>query len=135
MSRLPTASDARDVVLMVDTLPGFEFCRRYVLMSSGEIEPFTYLQGLDEPRPAFLVIDPAAVVCNYERHLSDADRSRLGADANEPLLWLALVGVDRQHRLAANLRAPIVVNPRTMTGLQVISADFRHPIDQPVDTV
>ncbi|MCC7180171.1 MAG: flagellar assembly protein FliW [Acidobacteria bacterium] len=113
---------SRDVVTLPDGLPGFERCRRFVVLSSPDLEPLVQLQGLDSVRPSFVALDPRQVVPDYDTTLSAADRRRLAAAGAEPLLWLALVRLEGE-RLFVNMRAPVVINPRRMIGLQVISAD------------
>src|SRR5688572_27065770 len=104
--------DLAQVVLMLDPLPGFESCRRYVLVTSPELDPFTCLQGLDEPRPSFLVIDPRVIEPTFSTVLPADERRRLEAADADALLWLALVHVDEARPPSVNLRAPIVVNAR-----------------------
>ena len=122
------------IVTMPEGLPGFESCRRFVLVSSETIQPFTCLQALDEPRPSFLSLDPRQIVAEYAIALNDADRARIDARRHDPLLWLAVVSVADENA-TANLRAPIVINPRTMLGMQLIPSESpyatRHPL--PVD--
>lgn len=113
---------SRDVVVLPDGLPGFERCRRFVVISSPDLAPLVQLQGLDSVRPSFLALDPRLVMPDYDTTLSPADRCRLAADDAGPLLWLALVRFDGE-RLVANMRAPVVINPQRMIGRQVIPAD------------
>lgn len=120
-----------DVIRVPGGLPGFEQCRRYVVVTSPPLEPFTCLQGLDDSRPSFLALDPKLVVPDYGVPLSPADRHRLEAGEGEPLLWLALVRLDADAVLA-NLGAPVVVNPRRMIGIQAIPADTPYAIDHRV---
>ena len=120
-----------DTIEMIGGLPGFETCRRFVLLTSPEITPFARLQGLDEPRPSFLAMAPRAIVAAYRQELSGADRQKLGADGSEPLLWLSIVRIDGDLAYA-NMRAPIVIDPRRMVGLQVLSADEHELIDHPL---
>ncbi len=124
-------AEPRDVVTMVDPLPGFESCRRYVLLSSQGIEPFACLQGLDGPQPSFLAIDPRAVEPRYAGPLTPNERQRLEAGDEEPLLWLALVCV-REGGASVNLRAPVVVNPRRMVGIQLLPAESVYSTDHPL---
>jgi flagellar assembly factor FliW len=106
-----------------DGLPGFEDCRRFVLMASTELDPFVCLQGLGPDAPAFLAVDPRRVIGDYHCDLAPGDRKRLESGADEPLVWLALVSPDADARGASvNLRAPIVINPDSMRGLQVLDA-------------
>ena len=120
-----------DVIEMISPLPGFEHCRRYVLMAAPEIAPFAQMQGLEGSKPSFLMLPPQAVVAKYDQTLGDADRERLDVVGQEPLLWLAIIRLDGD-RAYANLRAPVVINPRRMLGLQIISEDERLSIDHPI---
>jgi len=124
-------SPDQNVILLVDALPGFEACRRFVLLASSEIAPFVRLQGLDDPRPAFLALDPRTVLDGYRAVLTDVERQRLDAEADDSLLWLSLVKIDGE-RAWANLRAPVVVNPRRMIGLQRLEADDVYALDHPL---
>jgi len=125
------AALAADVVTIAEGVPGFERCRRYVLATSADITPFTCVHGLDDSRPSFLAIDPRLVVDGYAQTLDAVQRQRLDATTDEPLLWLSLVRTDGD-RATVNLRAPIVINPRRMLGLQVIPADSAYALDHPL---
>ena len=118
----PADTGAGTVVTMTDGLPGFEKCRRFVIVTAPTLAPFTCLQGLDDAKPSFLALDPKAIAPDYQTALGDADRLRLGARSNDPLLWLALVRFDATVA-KVNLRAPVVINARTMAGLQLIAAE------------
>lgn len=124
--------DPDDVVTFAHGLPGFERCRRFVLASAPALDPFTCLHGIDAPEPSFLALDPRQVVPDYTTPLSEGDRHRLGAEADEPLLWLAIVLVD-DTSARVNLKAPIVVNPRRMVGLQVVAATTDYATDHRLD--
>ena len=100
-------------------------------MTSRELEPFAHLRGLGMDAPSFLAIDPRRIVADYRRDLSDADRARLGAPDGTPLVWLALVR-SRDAGATVNLRAPVVINPDAMRGLQLVDADETYPLDHPL---
>ncbi|MFN7980605.1 MAG: flagellar assembly protein FliW [Vicinamibacterales bacterium] len=111
----------RDIVTLADGLPGFESCRRFFLLTSPAIEPLMCLQGLDDARPAFLAIDPRLVDGNYRCALDDLQRRRLGAAADATLLWLSIVRVTESEGSTVNLRAPLVIDPNRMQGVQLLS--------------
>jgi flagellar assembly factor FliW len=118
----------RSTILFPAGLPGFEACRRFVLMYSEEVDPGVCLKGLDEPAPTFFLMDPRRVSSSYKCQLSAADRARLGAATSEGCVWLVMVSLaGNQPRV--NLRAPIVINPATMRGIQVVPADTAGPAD------
>ncbi len=112
-------------------VPGFEVCRRFVLEVASRFAPLACLRAIDRPDVAFLAIDPALVDPAYDFTLGDTERERLGAAESDPLLWLALVTV-AEDGATANLRAPVVVNPRRMLGCQIVRDDAAYRIDCPV---
>jgi len=111
-----------------DGIPGFESCRSWVVMAAEEATPLRRLHAIDGAEASFLAIDPRAVRDGYRCELSAADRLRLGAKDGEPLLWLAIVMLEPNGALTVNLRAPIVINPRTMTGQQVLPHNCLYPL-------
>ena len=111
-------------------IPGFESCRRFVVLTSEEIAPLSCLKAIDPPEATFLAIDPSLVDREYDRTLREFERMRLGA-GDEPLVWLALVTVSGR-KATVNLRAPIVINPRRMTGCQFIRDDSQYAVDVPL---
>ena len=124
------SGNPRDVVTLVDGLPGFEECRRFLLLTAPSIEPLVCLQGLDDDRPSFLAIDPRYVHPDYRCRVDDLQRRRLGASSETPLLWLAFVRVAESGDSTVNLRAPLVVNPERMRGLQLLAGHDEYATDQ-----
>lgn len=125
-----------DTVFFPDGLPGFEQVRRYVVVSAPAFEPFCSLQGEGPGAPVFIAIDPRQVAPDYPCALEAADRARLhiGEDASpasSPLLWLALVTAT-DAGATVNLRAPIVINPHAMRGVQLVPAASDLPVALPL---
>lgn len=116
-----------EAVNFPDGIPGFESCRQWVV-AAEEATPLRRLHAIDGPEASFLAIDPRAVLDGYRCDLSAADRRRLGATDTEPLLWLSIVMMEPGGALTVNLRAPIVINPRTMTGQQVLPHNCLYPL-------
>ena len=123
---------SEDVVQFPNGLPGFEQCRRFVVVASDDVQPFQILQGLKTSSPSFLTIDPTRVLPRYRMALGPRDWQRLGASADDPLVWLAIVTVADDNSATVNLRAPIVINPRLMVGFQVMPQDSLYPLRHPL---
>src|SRR5262245_25252346 len=117
-----------ETVRFPDGIPGFESCRQWVVLAAEEQTPLRRLHAIDGVDASFLAIDPRLVMEGYRCELTPADRRRLGADEKTPLLWLALVMVEASGALSVNLRAPIVINPRTMLGQQVLPQNSLYPL-------
>ena len=124
--------DSRQVIAFPDGLPGFESCRRFVLVSSQEGAPFQVLRAIDPPHPSFVAIHPAHVLKRYRTVLSRADQLRLQAADDKPLVWLGIVIIGSDGTASVNLRAPIVINPRAMIGYQVMPHECLYPLRHPL---
>lgn len=125
-------ADARNMLHFPVGVPGFEQCRRFVVLSSVAMAPVQCLHAVDGPPASFLVVDPRLVLEDYRCVLSGPDKERLGVVGDEPLLWLAIVTVQEDQAASVNLRAPIVINPARMLGFQVVPYDSLYPVKFPL---
>src|SRR6185295_13349163 len=78
---------ARNAISFPDGIPGFEACRRFVLLASDALAPLQRIESIEGPPAAFLGIDPRLLLDGYRCRLSDTDMRALGAEAESTLLW------------------------------------------------
>lgn len=115
-------------------LIGFPQCERFVLLEHAAGSPYRWLQCVDEPSMAFLVINPSTVVSDYEFRPSHGVAELLALSDETLKMVLAIVTVPRRMSTEAtvNLIAPIVINLERRVGKQVILEDsgwgIRHRI-------
>lgn len=77
---------------------------------------------------AFTVAYPFAFFPNYSPEIPDADLEAIGSPTPETALLMAILNVPAKlQETTANLKAPIVVNTKTLQARQVILTDERHP--------
>jgi flagellar assembly factor FliW len=120
------------IVTFTQGLPGFEDSRRFVLVASPSLDPFTLLQGAGVEAPSFVAVDPVLVESGYRMPLAHADLVRLEAGPDDSLLWLALVAAKADGSATVNLRAPVVINPASMRGIQVLAHESPYRLDHPL---
>lgn len=120
------------VIEFPEGIPGFERCRRWMLIEADEIAPLKCLQSLDAPEPSFLTVDPALVVPGFQQHPGPAAQARLNAAPGDVLLWVAIVTLTENNRGTVNLKAPIAINTTRMRGCQIILDDAAYPVDSPL---
>jgi flagellar assembly factor FliW len=116
-------------------LPGFPDCKRFILMDHDRETPLRWLQCIDRPEVAFLVVEPQEILASYEVEVPKDVLAILGwsAESHDPTEVLLLLILNAsESSLAANLRAPLAVNTRTRRGSQFIldnpALSFHHPI-------
>lgn len=120
------------VVTFPEGLPGFEDQRQFMLVASPDMQPFTVIQGMVDGGPSFVAIDPRMIERGYQTTLDRPDLARLSAGERDTLLWLAIVAAGEDGSATANLRAPVVINPGTMRGIQLIAVESPYRTDHPL---
>jgi flagellar assembly factor FliW len=108
-------------------LPGFADCRSFVVFAA-ETANFQWLTSVEGPTASFLTVDPRHVMPTLKYALGASDLTRLQASPDTPLLWLAIVLLEADGALSVNLRAPIVINPETMIGCQIMPERSLYPV-------
>ncbi|MBI5418990.1 MAG: flagellar assembly protein FliW [Deltaproteobacteria bacterium] len=110
------------VITFPEGLPGFSDSRRFALLEIRRGKAFKWLLSLDRPELALVVADPFAFFPGYEAPLEEKELAALAYRENDLLAVLAVVTVRgrRKKDTTFNLRAPVVVNMRTLTGKQVV---------------
>lgn len=114
-------------------LLGFPESRRYVILDHDTAVPFKWLQSLDEPALAFVIIDPDLVLTTYRVEVSAEAMDEVQAQGAEDLSTAVILTIpsDDPSRITANLRGPLLMNPRTRLCKQVVLSDevpTRHPL-------
>jgi flagellar assembly factor FliW len=123
---------ADQIIAFPSGLPGFEECRRFVVLSAPDIAPLQCLHAVEGPATSFLVADPRQVMPQYRTMLTPTDLTRLSATDDSPLLWFCIVSIDTDGAAFVNLRAPIVINTERMLGYQVMPHNSLYPLRQPL---
>jgi flagellar assembly factor FliW len=123
----------RDLVIRVTGgLPGFPQAERFaVLEHDTEGSPFKWLQAVDDPALAFIIVDPHLLVPDYLVQIEKDVHDAFGPFDPQDISTIALVTVPRDNPAAmtANLRAPLIVIFSERVGRQIILTDDRFPMN------
>lgn len=106
-------------------LLGFPESHRFVILDHDTDAPFKWLQSLDESGVAFVIIDPALFHPAYDVDISsDAVTEVKGTEQDELILSVLLtIPSEDPTGITANLRGPLLMNPRTKLCKQLILSD------------
>jgi len=128
--------DETAVIAFSNGLPGFVQCRRFLPLEDASRRPLIFLQSLEESRLCFLTLPVGMIDPAYRLKMNADDLAAVGFDrhpdpADPPECW-AIVAVDEDHVLTANLLAPVVINRATGMAVQAVRDDSiyscRHPL-------
>lgn len=119
---------------LTEGLLGFPLLKRFILIEDEEEGgPFKWLQSVDEPSLAFVVIDPDWLVPNYRSELPAAAFGAVGVARPGEGTALALVTIpENPQEMTANLKGPLLFNPETRQGMQLVLDDERHSLRYPI---
>jgi len=123
-----------DVLTFADGLLGFANSKRYIIIDVGSSTAFKWMQSLDQPELAFIVIRPDCFRADYDPDIAHADREALKIDSQDEVACFAIVSVPRSdpQRMTANLRGPLVINLSKRIGRQVVLTDERYTTRHPI---
>lgn len=131
----PIEIDEKLIINFVKPIGGVENGgSRYALLDMNPDSPVKLLQSVDDAHICFLVGDPAALVNDYvitppAEELKDLS---LEDEADAAVLVILTIMGDAAGMTTANLKAPIVVNRKSMKARQVVLGgtefSMRYPL-------
>ncbi len=121
------------IVRFPSGLLGFPDHQRYVILDHDHEAPFKWLQSVDKPDLAFVVMDPAIFHPDYHIDISVDALAEIKGDQGDALTVVVILTIpsDDPGRITANLRGPLLISHKTKLGKQlVLSEEFptRHPL-------
>ena len=122
-----------ELIVMRGPIFGFERLSRFVLLIHNKNTPLWWLQSVEDPSIAFVVVNPRIVKPDYNPTIFIEDVESLDIKSSDHTALLAIVTVRSQPlRVTANLRAPILINAETRLARQVVLEDTDYPIQYDV---
>lgn len=129
----PVAVKNENIVHLPLGLLGFEHIKRYALLQNENESPFHWLQVIDQPDLAFLVLPGLEVFPDYEPDVPTEDVRFLGLNSPDDALVFNIVTLGSKGSATANLKGPIVINRFSLKAKQVVLANAsRYSIQHPL---
>jgi len=121
------------IVRFPSGLLGFPEQQRYVILDHDTEAPFKWLQSVDEPGLAFVLMDPATFHPDYHIEVPADALAEIKEGQSDDLALVVILTIpsDDPGRITANLRGPLLISHSTKLGKQlVLSEEFptRHPL-------
>ncbi len=117
---------ASAVFSIVNGIIGFPDFHRYTLLEYNP--PFSWLHSVENAELAFVVVNAAEFGEGYQFPLPIGDRD-IDLQRDDDIAAVNLVSVRSDpSQTTVNLKAPVVVNLRTMLGRQMVLDDARFPV-------
>ena len=118
-----------NVITMTEPILGFGQLERYILIVPDEKKPLWWLQSVEDGSVAFVVADPFAVKPDYEPEIPVDIALVLQLELPGDAVVLTIVTIRKDPlKVTLNLKAPLMINPVTKRGGQVVLVDPEQPI-------
>jgi flagellar assembly factor FliW len=119
---------------MVRGILGFDTYIRYIIVGLKGQEPFKWLQSLEDPDLAFLIIDPLFFKPSYVIEINPKDLVILNAKKIDDIAIFVLVSIPRGRpaSMSANLQAPIAINKANMNAVQLVLGESDYVTDHSI---
>ena len=103
-------------------IPGFLKLRRFFLVPADDKGDIQWLQSLEDPDMALVLVDPFKYFRDYLFEIPDSELEELGIKEPSQVLTVTVVTIplDNPGAATANLVAPIIINTSVNKGKQVI---------------
>ena len=126
--------DESKTIHFKDGLPGFQKNKDFIILEHKPGSPFLWLQSMDTPALAFVMINPFLIKRDYLQALSKEEEALLKNENNDELIVFTLVTIPRgqAEKATANLMGPIVIESGTRNAKQVILANSGYSHCQPI---
>ncbi|MDA3847841.1 MAG: flagellar assembly protein FliW [Vallitaleaceae bacterium] len=112
------------LVTFEEGIYGFEELRQYVILydnEDNEMQAFCWLQSVDDSDICLPMVNPVSWFPTYSPEIDDKLILRIGKLEETDLSVFSVIVVPGKFEdITANLKAPIIVNNKTLKGIQVI---------------
>lgn len=128
--------DPDKIITMTAPLLGFPAAKQFVLRPHGQDSPFLWLQALNDPQLAFVVIPAAFLFPGYRPVIGENIRRELEAASEEELETLLILTIPAANpqQMTANLLGPLMVNSGKRLARQVLQDPAAYDSCWPVFT-
>lgn len=126
--------DTDRVITMTSPFLGFPESRRFVLRPHGKDSPFMWLQSLDNPQLAFVLLHTAGFLPHYQPKIPAFVLKELGNPLHGECETFIILTIPRGNpqQMTANLLGPVMVNIPKKLAKQVLLDPMQYDPCWPV---
>jgi flagellar assembly factor FliW len=100
---------------------GFSQLTRYLILEREEIAPFKWIQSVEDPNVAFVILNPMQFFPNYKLEINEIELEELNYTNSRDLIVYVIVNIPSDISLAsADLLGPLVINPKRRLAKQAV---------------
>ncbi len=115
------------LVRMRKPVLGFEEIETFFLVEQDEFHPFMWLQSVEQPDLAFIVVNPVTFFPDYRIEVHSKEVGDLEIDSLDRVETYVIVTVPEDPRtISVNLQGPIVINTENNYAKQLVLVNSEY---------
>lgn len=120
-----------EIINFVQPILGFEDCTKFIFLVEEDEDTtcFAWLQSTDRKSVCFVLTNPAILNDKYNPKFPNSVEKDLGNGVKHT--WLLTVINQNIEKSTVNLKSPIILNPETGKGLQIV-LEQKFPLRQTI---
>ncbi len=123
----------KDILRAPKGLLGFEGFERFVLIDQEESRPFCWLQSVDTPELAFVLVSPAVFFSDYRVSVNAKEVADIKVERPEDVAVYVVVTVPEEvNQMTANLQGPILINSKENLLKQLVLTDSAYSVQHSI---
>ncbi|MBU8934551.1 MAG: flagellar assembly protein FliW [candidate division Zixibacteria bacterium] len=112
---------------------GFEKLTKYCLIEQEDFLPFRWFQSIEDPRIAFIVVNPTVFFADYKIRVHSKEVADLGVQSPENVETYVIVTVpENPKEMSVNLQGPILINTENNLGKQLVLVNSDYHVQHPL---
>ncbi len=122
-----------NVITMRKPILGFEQLSMYCIVAQDEFHPFMWLQSIEDPHVAFIIVNPVVFFPDYRVEVHSKEVADLQIVSVERVETYVIVTVPHKYEnMSVNLQGPLLINTENNLGKQVVLVNSNYKIRQPL---
>ncbi len=122
------------IVNFPEGIIGFENLKKWILIENQSMEPFKWIQSIEDGNIALMVIDPHLIRSNYKMAIPSIEHQKIGLENLEKrddwISFCVVVPKEDIKNSIVNLKAPILINLKEKTGKQIILLNDDYDVEE-----
>lgn len=121
------------LIRFINGIIGLEQYKEYVLLDHPGTDTIKWLQSKESPKISIPVASPSNFFSHYSPIIKKEELDALKISSQRDAIVLCVITVPKDPKKAtANLKAPILINPRELIADQIICENDEYMIKHPI---
>lgn len=121
------------IISMARPILGFEKLARFCLIQRDEFRPFLWMQSVEDPAVAFIVVSPSLFYGDYSIEINPNEISELEPISPDLIETYVIASIpDDWKQMSINLQGPILINTANNKAKQLVLMNSEYKVQQTV---